>query len=359
MTTTDEVMELFERANPVPHVDESPVTVPPLSTFDRSPIRPDEPGDGSDRHGGNASRRRWMLAAAAALVAALVAGIVAFGTGEDDDLVPADEPPVDSLPAPDATEPEPEPEPSTESEAEPEASETVAPDPDPDVPTEPVDEPTYLDFAGPDLVGGERYASVFLGVEVEFTLPRDMMLATHRAGTVVMIDGFENGLYTPETGLAVGLSRWAGWSTRAEAVLPEPVASIDPEDIDAWIASNDIVVSGDTTREIAGRPARVLDITVDPLSDVQAAVGFEGGCFPGWEPCFHMGAVASDDEATRVRGDWVSAKRTTRIYLVPIQGSEPLLITVGGPPGSPWFDEIESTFIESLVVGPDRPPLGS
>jgi len=252
-------------------------------------------------------------------------------------------PATDPEPAPDAAEPEPEPEPAV---------------PGTDVPA-PVDEPTYLDFTGPDLVAGERYASVFLGVEVEFTLPRDLLLATHRAGAIVMIDGFENGLYSPDTGLAVGLQRWAGWSTRDEAALVEPAASIDPEDIDGWIAANDIVVSGDTTREIAGRSARVLDVSVDPLSEVQAPVGFEGGCFPGWEPCFHMGATASDDESTRVRGDWVSAKRITRIYLVPIEGSEPLLITVGGPPGSPWFDEIESTFIESLVIGPDRPPIGS
>ena len=349
MTDTERVMEIFERANPVPHVDESAVAAPPWpSSYEHLDGPSVGTGGGLDRSDhrdviGHTNRRVWVAAAAAALVTALVAGFVAFGTGGDDDLVPADVPAVDSLPA---TDPEPDPEPE-------------AAVPGTDDPAAPVDEPTYLDFTGPDLVAGERYASVFLGVEVEFTLPRDLLLAAHRAGTIVMIDGFESGMYSPDTGLAVDLRRWAGWSTRDEAVLTEPAASIEPEDIDGWIASNDIVVSNDTTREIAGRSARVLDVSVDPLSDVQAPVGFQGGCFPGWEPCFHMGAIASDGEATQVRGDWVSAKRTTRIYLVPIQGSEPLLITVGGPPGSPWFDEIESTLVESLVIGPDRPPLGS
>jgi hypothetical protein len=223
--------------------------------------------------------------------------------------------------------------------------------------TVPETEPILLERAGSELIAGQPYSSLNLGVDVEFTLPRDdLVLAFNRASIVSLIDGFaDNGYYPPETGVALDLRRWAGWSTRNEAALPTPTASIDPYAVDEWIAANDIVLLSDETREIGGKSARVFDVTVDPLSEVQAATGFQGGCFPGWEPCFHMGADASGDDANRF--DWVSAERITRFYLLTIEGSEPLLISVGAAPGSTWFDEIESTFIESLEIGPDRPPV--
>ncbi|MEM9513269.1 MAG: hypothetical protein AAGA42_00300, partial [Actinomycetota bacterium] len=194
-------------------------------------------------------------------------------------------------------------------------------------------------------------------VDVEFEPPRDMFLPTHRAGVILMIDGFNNGVFLPETGVALGLTRWGGWSTREEAVSDDPVASIDPNDIDAWVAANDIIVLNDETREIAGRTARVIDITVDPASTVQASTGVDGRCFELWEPCFHSGVPASADEEGRPRAPWVSGQRVTRFYLLPIEGSAPLLLEVGAPPGSTWFDEVESTFIDSLVIGPDAPPI--
>ncbi len=340
----DDVMRLFAAANPVRDLDDPRRTPIPdwseIETRHRVPAPAENPaGRGDDEIGRGRTHRVWLVAAAASLVVALVASIIAIRSGSGDGNAPADQPVIVA------------PEIGPDGEQSPPTLPTVEN-------PEPADEAKFLDFAGPDLVAGERYASTFLGVDIEFTLPRDLFLATNRAGVIVMIDGFEDGTYSPDSGLAVDLRRWAGWSTREEAVLAEPAASIDPYDIDGWIAANDIVVSNDTTREIAGRSTRVLDVTVDPLSDVQAPVGFGGGCFPGWEPCFHMGAIASDDESTRVRGDWVSAKRITRLYVLPIEGSEPLLITVGAPPGSTWIDEIESTFIDSLVVGPDRPPLG-
>ncbi len=218
-------------------------------------------------------------------------------------------------------------------------------------------EVTDVAFASRMLVAGERYSTLNLGVDVEFTAPRDLFVGHNRPGIVVMIDGYDaaTGDYPPETGVALGLHRWAGWSTRDEAALDVPTASIDPYDVDAWLESNDLVLLSDETTEIADRPARVFDVTVDPSTTVQAATGSGGRCFPGWEPCFHIGADASGDE--RNRYDWVSGQRVTRFYLVTIEGSEPLLIQAGAPPQSTWFDEIESTFIDTLEIGPDRPPL--
>ena len=219
----------------------------------------------------------------------------------------------------------------------------------------PEQEVTDLASAPRTLVAGDRYSSPNLGIDIEFTAPRDVLVGHNRPGIIVMVDGYDEGIYTPDTGVAVGLQRWSGWSTRDEAALPTPTASIDPDDVDTWLASNDLVLLSDETTEVAGRPARVFEVTVDPLSDVQAETGYHGQCFAGWEPCFHMGVDASGDEANRF--DWVSAKRITRFYLLTIDGSEPLLISVGAAPGSTWFDEIESTFLGTLEIGPDRPPL--
>ena len=74
----------------------------------------------------------------------------------------------------------------------------------------------------------------------------------------------------------------------------------------------------------------------------------------GWEPCFYTGTVASDYAR---RTQWISAQAIERFYLITIEGSEPLLISVGGPAGSEWFDEVESTVIATLQLGPDAPPL--
>lgn len=52
----------------------------------------------------------------------------------------------------------------------------------------------------------------------------------------------------------------------------------------------------------------------------------------------------------------VSAERVTRFYLINIGGSEPLLISVGAPAGHSWFDEVASTLIATLEIGPDAPP---
>ncbi len=334
-------------------------------------------GDASTdvEHESRRTRRTLWLATAASLLVALTVGVIAVGTQDDDRVVPAEQTVVttpvtepDPTVAPDATpaqnvvDPSPDPDPENGSESIPvgtgdvSVDGAVTADSAPET-TVPETEPILLDRAGSELIAGQRYSSLNLGVDVEFTLPRDdLVLAFNRASIVSLIDGFaDNGYYPPETGVALDLRRWAGWSTRNEAALPTPTASIDPYAVDEWIAANDIVLLSDETREIGGKSARVFDVTVDPLSEVQAATGFQGGCFPGWEPCFHMGADASGDDANRF--DWVSAERITRFYLLTIEGSEPLLISVGAAPGSTWFDEIESTFIESLEIGPDRPPV--
>ncbi len=200
------------------------------------------------------------------------------------------------------------------------------------------------------------YTSDQLGMRVEFATPRELFVALNAPGRLGMVSGFDpaTGEYPPETGIALGFRRWAGWSTPEEAVDSSPGASIAPDDVDGWVEANDVLVLGDETREIAGRSVRVLDVTVDPDTEVAAASQGQGLCFEGWDPCFYIGDAAP---AAEQKSDWISAVRTTRIYIVPVDGSEPLLVSVGAPPGDAWFDEVESTVIPSLTLGPDAPPL--
>ncbi len=352
----DDVMALFAAADPA--ADDEVTTrrpVPEWTDIERraETIVPAESVIELSTGVEHEPRRRgtpWVLAAAASLVVALVVGVIAVRSTDDETIVPADDTGVDTTAATTSTT-------STTIAAGP-AVVTGSTTSEPPLDSTPVDaEPVLLERT-PELVTGERYASLNLGVELEFTLPRDdLFIAYNEPGIVVLIDGFEDGTYVPETGVALGLARWAGWSTREEAALRTASASIDPNDIDGWIAANDIVVLSDETREVGDKPARVIDVTVDPDSDVQAPNLGAGGCTGGWEPCFHMGADTSDSNIAQ-RRDWVSAQRITRLYLVPIDGSEPLLISVGAAPDSTWFDEVESTFIETLDIGPDRPPVG-
>lgn len=352
MTNEEHVMQLFERANPVPEPSD---LAPPTRTsgdlidlqhrssiMTLTSIEPDAP----EHH---RTRRNWIVAAAAAALL-LIAGLVVATTRNDDTtLVPAD-PPAPTIEPDDAANP-----PAVD--PEPEDAEAPVADPEPDEPEATVPDPSTIGEQIP--VFGEtaeagQYTTFVLGVDASFTTPRPLFVAANRASDVTLIDGYDGG-YTPDTGLSLNLVRWAGWSTRDEAVDETPSASIDPYDVDAWVAENDVTLISDTTTTIADRPARVFDVQVDPASTVQAAPNTSGGCFAGWEPCFYNGTVASDYGQ---RTQWVSAQRITRFYLITIEGSEPLLISVGGPAGSEWFDEVESSVIATLQLGPDAPPLG-
>jgi hypothetical protein len=342
MTNEEHVMQLFEQANPVPEPSD---IAPPIrmsgdlidfqhrsSTMTLTAIEPNAP---ENHH----TRRNWIVAAAAAVLL-LIAGLVVAATRNDDaTLVPADTPAPTVAPDDAANPP------------------TVDPAPD-DAEVTAVDPATVgeqIPVRG-DTAAAGQYTTNVLGVDVSFTTPRPLFVAANRTSDVVLIDGYDSdGSFPPDTGRALTFQRWAGWSTRDEAVVETPTASIDPYDVDAWVADNDVTLIADTTMTIAGRPTRVFDVQVDPATTVQAATNTSGGCIAGWEPCFYTGTVASD---YAVRAQWISAQQISRFYLITIEESEPLLIGVSGPAGSEWFDEVESSVIASLELGPDAPPLG-
>lgn len=344
MTTEERVLQIFERANPVrddAHVEPQLQAADYLDGLRRREmdvmLTRSHLDDRTQRFvAGEPPRRSRVVAIllAAAVAAIVVGGLITIGTRGGTEEVPA-------VPAPTTTGA-----PTTT-----DVSTTIAPTTTVGVPSE---DAAAVPSFGASAVPG-RYWSFVLGVDVEFTLPRTLYVASNELGSLGLIDGYDavGGTYSPDTGRALAFRRLGGWSTRDEAVSRTPTGSIDPYDIDAWVAANDVNLLADTTTEIDGHPTRVVDVQVDPASAVQAPEG-PNGCFAGWEPCFHYGLTVPRPTA---RKDWVSAQRITRFYLVTIDGSEPVLIEVGAPPGSDFFDEVASTVIPSIVFGPDAPPL--
>lgn len=359
MTSDDRALQHLERANPVPEgptpsmsaaqflaqIDrpqhqEQPIMLTKNHLADHAP----RPAEGDRR-----SRPLVTLLTAAAVVALVVSGLVYIGTRDDRDeiptspvptTVPTTVPTVDETPTSQA--------PTTETTVD--ADSPIVPI----VPIVPSDAAEPVPGFGSSVVPG-TYWSFVLGVDIEFDVPRTMFVAANELGSLGLIDGYDaqTGQYTPDTGLSLAFRRLAGWSTREEAVSRTALGSIDPYDLDAWVADNDVALLSDTTTEISGHPTRVVDVQVDPESTVQGPEG-PNGCFAGWEPCFHYGLTAPRPTA---RKDWVSAQRVTRFYLITIDGSEPVLVEVGAPSGSDFFAEVESTVIASLILGDDGPSL--
>lgn len=364
MTIDDRALRHFERANPVPDVAERRPTVSArqfLAQIDQQEesimLTKNHLEERSPRSEGDEPRRPLVtLVAAAAVVALVVGGLVYIGTRDDRDEIPAapvptTEPAIDEGATPAPTTP------VAEEEATPvtTAAEAVTEEStEPISPIVPSDAAEPVPGFGSSAVPG-TYWSFVLGVDIEFELPRTMFVAANELGSLGLIDGYnaQTGSYTPDTGVALAFRRLAGWSTREEAVSRTALGSIDPYDIDGWIADNDVTVLSDSTTEISGHPTRVVDVTVDPDSTVQGPEG-PNGCFAGWEPCFHYGLTAPRPTQ---RKDWVSAQRVTRFYLITIDDSEPILVEVGAPAGSDFFDEVETTVIASLTLGEDGPPL--
>ena len=281
-------------------------------------------------------RTGWLVAASVAAIA-LIGGLVVVAN-RDDDAPPADDPevPASVIPAPDPD--------AIDEDTEP------APEPDSGIEAAEPDLTTVQDLppAGRDVAAG-RYATQFLGVETTFDLPVAMNLDAARNGLVMFFGHLEPGEFTPDNGLVLAMSRISGWSNADEATqVGNGAASIDPYDVDTWIEENGIVVSSDTTAEVAGRTGRLVEVRLD----ADAADGFP--CFPGFGTCIYPYAIASDVAPPRFIT--LGSERSGRYYLLTIEGSEPLLIEVFGPADSDWYDVVEDTFLATLELGPDAPP---
>ncbi len=267
--------------------------------------------------------------AAVAVVAMLVGGVIVAGSRPDDAAAPSVRPESTAPRLPTTT-------------------------------AESLGAPPVLPWAAVPIEAG-AYQTDLLGVEMTLAVPQPMQLSVTRAGVVIFADGLTTELdfppgpsngWTPDNVVEIAFLRVAGWSTRDESGRVSPdAASIDPYDLDGWIANNDVVVTADEAIQISRRTVRMLDVSVDADTAVRAA-----SCLESYEPCLLPAAIAGVDEVVRAR-PFLSAAVSHRIYLVPIAGSEPLAIILTAPVGDDWFDIAHNEVIATLQLGPNAPPI--
>jgi hypothetical protein len=330
VTTDERVMTLFERANPVPDNDDidSPLTASRYldtlhqrsSTMTLTTTEPEAPE--------HTETRRWpLLAAAAARVLAPTIGGLVLAARDDKDETPLQEqPPPDSLALP-------------------------------------VGE---LGFPGSSTDAG-TYESDVLGVPLTFTVADDWTLWNVRPNNFTLTSTDQLSVFAANDYRLVRFMRVGGWHTRDEAtdISIQAPGSIDPYDIDAWIADNDVVVDVSTDTVVSGRATRVLDIGVDPASDLAVPACGETGEPPQQvEPCFWYAALSdipSDAIGTRIGAErGLSPLHVSRFWLITIDGHDPLLVHALAPVGDDaWLDEFEAATIHTLILDDDAPPASA
>lgn len=206
-----------------------------------------------------------------------------------------------------------------------------------------------LPFPGGAVPPG-RYETDLLGLPIEFTVGEATALRNARSGTIVLTP-----VGSSPTSIAgephVQLIRLAGWNTAEEAADRRfrGVGSIAPDDIERWIADNDLIVDNRTSTRIDGRDTRVLDVRVDPTSPIG-----NDACTPESRPCFWFASVAAElIPHPAIRLDYaLYGQMTMRLWLVTIPGEDPVLIEAAAPVGTEsWFDDFEATTIETMVIG--------
>lgn len=284
-------------------------------------------------------RRRWLLLANAALViGALVAAVVVVTR-------PDTAPTSDTASPPDATVPTIEP----ETEAD-------------EVPVLP------LPFAGSEVDPG-RYSTPLLGVPVALTVDDEWSVSEAGASSIALHSPAGEREIDDATVRWIFLTRLGGWNTQAQAIDPSfrTTGSIEPDEIDRWLDQNDVVALDRRETLVDGRAAIVVDVQVDPAG-TSAPLDFprdpftlyNDTCGRATEPCLWYRSVPSQSDHGRgPRPDpVVHAGQTRRMWLIPIQGLEPILIEAVVPVGDErWLDDFETTTIISLDLGGDAPPL--
>lgn len=227
-----------------------------------------------------------------------------------------------------------------------------------------------LPFPGSQVEPG-RYSTPLLGVPVTLTIDGEWSLTEAGASSIALHRPAGEREIDVATARWIFLTRLGGWNTRAEAIDPSfrTTGSIEPNDIDRWLDQNDIVVLDRRDTRVDGRPAIVVDVQVDP-EGTSAPLNFprdpdtlyNDTCGPATEPCLWYRSIPEQSDTGRgPRPDpVVHAGHTRRMWLIPIQGLEPVLIEAVVPVGDEgWLDDVETTVIASLELGDDAPPLST
>lgn len=272
-----------------------------------------------------AARARVALAGvAAAVLLALLVGIIALVSRDDD-------PPAPAGPGPTATDQ-----------------------------LDPIEAPaTDLGFTGARLDPG-RYSTHVLGTELTMTLDGEWDLVEARASMVALrrrSDASEAG------DRWIFMARLGGWNSAEEAVDPSfrTTGSIDPADVDGWIDDNGIVVLERRSVQVDGIEALAIDVSVDPTIDGAPLDfprdpfnGYNDSCTAGTAPCIWYRSIPAESErAAGPRPDPVMhAGQARRLWLVPLGDEAPMLLEAVADDGDrQWLDDVETTSIGSVELG--------
>lgn len=162
-------------------------------------------------------------------------------------------------------------------------------------------------------------------------------------GAWLSIPGWTSLVDSPEVDTYLHFMRPDGLKTLAEAGDPSPdAASIDPRDIDRWLAELPMTAVEDTSFDIEGASVRRLLVEADD-SDFNAAA-----CAPQELPCFYVYGQAPDLAFREVFP--FTAGFTRVLWVVDPGFGDPIWISFGQRDGEDLVDELDSALMRSLRV---------
>ena len=280
--------------------------------------------------------RNWMVAAAAVL--AIVVGGAIFTVSRDDGGAVVDTDP----PAGEVTTVTPQ---TTEAPATTEAPTTA------ELTSSTAGFRTPTDMvAGTELEDGSyRYETDPLGMTIDFTVPGRYQIVYARPGEFQIVRAAEESVNF------VVAARIGGWYSREEAADVDFVeeASFAPNDVEGWIADNGHVTTRLPDVEIDGHPASVYDLQLDPASEVRS----NGGCSAACSLLYTVPSVSFDPVFARDDNTTLEVGFQTRLWVVEVDGFEPIVIWAGyrGEPG--FLETFESEILPTIEFGPDGPSM--
>ena len=208
----------------------------------------------------------------------------------------------------------------------------------------PVADSAALPTGGPVEPG--TYATDLMGTEVGLTLDAQWELPIGEPGAFVLISQNQLG----PTSEAVLLIRPTGLADpgQAAAEMSQPTMNGAPDDVDAWLAAaGELIVTRDEPTTVAGIPARVLDLVVDP----SGTASVPGGCGDPTNRCFQLASTGTAWLPHLV----VRTTESYRLWFVDQGDFAPILIFAVAQEGNEqWFDEADA-LVEGLALGDPAP----
>jgi hypothetical protein len=197
------------------------------------------------------------------------------------------------------------------------------------------------------------YQTDDLGVLITFTNDDDYFVIGRGAGHTLFIKwDADDPLPTFGDRLrSVWFERIGSWYSRAESVdtTYAGLGSIDPYDLDAWVADNAVIVDRTGTTTVGSRPARLLDVRPDPEA------GISGPCIEDFVPCIRVSTLSSamvDSTEHHSAKYPLASGYLARMWLVEMDGYEPVLIRINAPDEKiAWLDEVEENVLPTITFG--------